>query len=68
MDKTLLFATKEIVNTMVMNIYKGSDLATEVMYASNCLEVVFNKKFTEEEEIMVYIELIKIVKKRLHRR
>ena len=67
-DPILLYAVEEIVDRMLLNIYMGSELSTEVMFASSCLETIFDREFTEDQEIRVYIELIKIIKKRLPRR
>lgn len=66
-DPILLYGVEEIVDRMLLNIYMGSEISTEVMFASSCLEVLFGIEFTEDQEIRVYVELIKIIKKRLLR-
>lgn len=66
-DPILLYAVEEIVDRMLLNIYMGSEISTEVMFATSCLEVVFDRSFTEDQEIRIYVELVKIIKKRLQR-
>ena len=67
-DPIIVYAVEDIVERMLLNIYMGSEISTEVMFASSCLEVLVDKEFTEDQEIKVYMELIKIIKKRLLRR
>lgn len=62
-DEITLEAVQEVIDRMLINIYFGSEVATEIMFASNCLETVLDKDFTEDQEIQVYMVLIKIVKK-----
>ena len=67
-DPIIVYAIEDIVERMLLNIYMGSEISTEVMFASSCLEVLVDKEFTEDQEIKVYMELIKIIKKRLLKR
>ena len=53
---------KEIINKMLLNIYFGSDIQTEVAFATNCLETILGIDFNEDQEIAVNYELIKIIK------
>ena len=53
---------KEIINKMLLNIYFGSDVQTEVAFATNCLETVLGIDFNEDQQIAVNYELLKIIK------
>ena len=53
---------KEIINKMLLNIYFGSDVQTEVAFATNCLETVLGIDFNEDQEVAVNYELLKIIK------
>ena len=53
---------KEIINKMLLNIYFGSDIQTEVAFAANCLETILGIDFNEDQEIAVNYELLKIIK------
>ena len=65
-EEIMLYTIEAIVEDMLLHISKGNDLATEVMFAANCLEILLDLEFTEDEEIRVYMELIKIIKKHLY--
>ena len=47
---------------MLLNIYFGSDVQTEVAFATNCLETVLGIDFNEDQQIAVNYELLKIIK------
>ena len=53
---------KEIINKMLLNIYYGSDVQTEVALGTNCLETVLGIDFNEDQEVAVNYELLKIIK------
>ena len=55
---------KEIIDRMLLNIYFGSTVEVEVAFASNCLEVILDMEFDEDQEIAAYYELLKIIKKK----
>ena len=55
---------KEIIDRMLLNIYFGSTVEAEVAFASNCLEVILDMEFDEDQEIAAYYELLKIIKKK----
>ena len=53
---------KEVINKMLLNIYFGSDVQTEVAFAANCIEGILGIDFNEDQEIAVNYELLKIIK------
>lgn len=53
---------KEIINKMLLNIYFGSDVQTEVAFAVNCIEGILGIDFNEDQEVAVNYELLKIIK------
>ena len=61
-DITTQEGIKETIDRMLLNIYFGSDVQTEVAFATNCLEVILDMEFNEDQEIAVNYELIKIIK------
>ena len=63
MDITMREAINETIDIMLINIYYGSEVAEEVMFASNCLEAILGMEFNEDQEIRLYKYLLKRVKK-----
>ena len=53
---------KEIINKMLLSIYYGSDVQTEVAFAVNCIEGILGIDFNEDQEVAVNYELLKIIK------
>ena len=53
---------KEVINKMLLNIYFGSDVQTEVAFAVNCIEGILGIDFNEDQEVAVNYELLKIIK------
>ena len=53
---------KEVIDRMLLNIYFGSDVQTEVAFAVNCIEGILGIDFNEDQEIKVNYELLKIIK------
>lgn len=61
-DVTTQEGIKEVINKMLLNIYFGSDVQTEVAFAANCLETILGIDFNEDQQIAVNYELLKIIK------